>query len=119
MRPWNLPLVPSARSARSTSTTSKPRSAASQATPAPVAPPPITRTSVLSVAMGSAYRVIEGGRSGRPHHYVLAVSAACVEPVEGPGHRALPVLVVLVALLGVHVGLPALVLGPVVADLLL
>src|SRR3954462_12244978 len=41
-----------------------------------------------------------------------------VEPVERAGHGALPVLVVLVALRGLHLRLPALVLDPVLAQVL-
>src|SRR3954451_8911010 len=185
-RPWKRPLVPSARSARSTSVTSNPRSAASHATPAPVAPPPITRTSVSRLAIRRAYSVAflsgrrTSGASGRgtrrsgPHgrwwacrgawrhrerypvasgprrersavgryrgcpghgwrersctarypqqgstqHFFFLVSVR-LEPVEGPRHGLLPERVVLVALGRVHARLPALVLGPVLAQILL
>src|SRR5215211_7763163 len=72
--------------------------------PAPVAPPPTTSTSVFRVVM--PYSVWHGLLLG-------------LEPVEGPRHGLLPELVVLVALAGVHRGLPALVLLPVLAQVLL
>src|ERR1044071_1671408 len=53
---------------------------------------------------------------GSTQHFLVSVS---LEPVEGPRHGLLPELVVLVALGGVHRRLPALVLGPVLAQVLL
>ena len=48
-RPWYRPLVPLPGSPRSTSKPRRPRRARSRRTPAPVAPPPMTRTSVVVV----------------------------------------------------------------------
>ena len=60
-------------------------------------------------------------RGGAPER--ATPSGACsllvLEPVEGPRHGLLPVLEVLVARAGVHLGLPALVLLPVLAQVLL
>src|SRR3954469_10858228 len=58
------------------------------------------------------------GRGARPSPSRWR-SGLRVEPVEGPRDGLLPELVVLVALGGVHLRLPALVLGPVVADVVL
>src|SRR3954465_399782 len=98
--------------------TSYPRSAASQAIPAPVPPPPTTSTSVCNVVMPRSSLARRGGgpeRAPPPGAWSLLV----LEPVEGPRDGLLPVLEVLVALALVHLGLPALVLLPVLAQVLL
>src|SRR5262249_52070383 len=59
------------------------------------------------------------GGEGRPPLPDAELSGIRVEPVEGPRDGLLPELVVLVARRGVHPRLPALVLGPVVADVVL
>src|SRR4051812_157271 len=99
--------------------------------PAAIAAASVTRTS-----SSARLRSGSGGRSrGSPIGRVYARrkckgrgmrpspshwrSGLRVEPVEGPRDGLLPELVVLVALGGVHVGLPALVLGPVVAQVVL
>src|SRR6266508_1817902 len=61
--PWNRPVVPVARSPRSTRTVENPRIAASLATPTPVEPPPMTSTSVWSVATPSI--LLRGACKGR------------------------------------------------------
>src|SRR6266545_67388 len=61
--PWNRPVVPVARSPRSTRTVENPRIAASLATPTPVEPPPMTSTSVWSVAIPSI--LLRGACKGR------------------------------------------------------
>src|SRR5919112_4030525 len=76
--------------------------------PAPVAPPPTTSTSVCRVVIPSR---LPGYGPSRRDLFVL-------EPVEGPRDRLLPVLEVLLALARVHLGLPALVLLPVLAQVL-
>src|SRR5206468_85223 len=98
--------------------------------PAAMAAASVTRTSssarLRSGSLGRSRespigRVYARGRAGRgvrpsPSH---GRSGLRVEPVEGPRDGLLPELVVLVALGGVHLGLPALVLGPVVAQVVL
>src|SRR5438270_247343 len=49
----------------------------------------------------------------------ISTPARLLEPVERPGDGLLPVFVVLVALRRVHLRLPALVLAPVLAQVLL
>src|SRR6266508_588807 len=70
--PWNRPVVPVARSPRSTRTVENPRIAASLATPTPVEPPPMTSTSVESVAIPSillrgAFKGARGAAARPPH----------------------------------------------------
>ena len=60
----------------------------------------------------------EGRRAAPPPASRKGLAPRAVEPVERAGDRALPVLVVLVALGGVHRGLPPLVLDPVLAQVL-
>src|SRR5665647_3811893 len=55
--------VPAAKSRFSISATVRPRVAASSATPHPVTPPPITRTSKVSVAKRSRARLLASGPS--------------------------------------------------------
>src|SRR6478735_9217293 len=91
--------------------------------PAAMAAASVTRTSSSARLRESAIvrvyaRRARAGRGLRPSpsHWRSGVR---VEPVEGPRDGLLPELVVLVALGGVHLRLPALVLGPVVADVVL
>src|SRR3954462_11511093 len=100
--------------------TSKPRSAASHATPAPVAPPPITSTSACSLPTARILLPCVACRGGAPRHTPASRGAALagLEPIEGARDGPLPVPVVLVALLGIHLRLPALVLDPVLAQVL-
>src|SRR5688572_5286497 len=86
-----------ARSVRSSITTENPRRAQSQATPAPVAPPPMTSTSAVMSMIGD------------PSRFSL-------DPVERPRDCLLPGFVRLIARARVHLGLPALVLDPVLAQ---
>src|SRR3954469_14769597 len=78
----------------------------------------------LSVLIARLARLPIGGPPqcgpGRRYAAPAAHSALVrVEPVERAGDRLLPVAEVLVALVGVHGRLPALVLDPVLAQVLL
>src|SRR4051794_40393410 len=71
-----------------------------------------------AVMCPSCCRSGPGSRAAAPRPQTVGSALVGVEPVERAGDRALPVLVVLVALVGVHRRLPALVLDPVLAQVL-
>src|SRR3954454_16154501 len=79
----------------------------------------MTSTSVWIVPGMGGGSMTGRGRGAPTPSQAGALALVRLEPVEGLGDRALPVLVVLVALAGLHLRLPPLVLDPVLAQLVL
>src|SRR5919197_4331124 len=123
-RPMKRPAAIAAASVTRTSSSARLRSGSGGRSPAS----PITASLYLGRKLPARVRAAPRGvgiaRRGPGGASVAgpsrpSPSRASVEPVERPGDGLLPVLEVLVALRGVHLRLPALVLGPVVADVVL
>src|SRR4051794_31167726 len=108
-RPMKRPAAMAAASVTRTSSSARLRSGSGGRSPAA----PITASLYLGPRRSG------GGPTTASAPFRPSPSRASVEPVEGPRDGPLPVLEVLVALVGVHLRLPALVLGPVVADVVL
>src|ERR671931_885211 len=115
-RPMKRPAAIAAASVTRTSSSARLRSGSGGRSPAA----PITASLYLGWNLLARARAGRGrGGAGGASPSRPSPSRGSVEPVERPGDGLLPVLEVLVTLAGVHLRLPALVLRPVVADVVL